>query len=309
MLSSFQDLVASGRPVHLAIGMFDGVHLGHQAVLGAARLAAAADGGISAVLTFDPHPSAVLRPAERTLMMQPLQMKLRRLAELGMGACVVHPFDQDFAALPAEGFLPWLKERLPNLDTVYVGENWRFGRGRGGDVAALVKQAKTLGLSVFSAPRVSHDGEPISSSRIRNYLQTGAIGSANRLLGYHYCAVGTVVQGRKLGRTLGFPTLNIPWHTEMTPRFGVYVVRIRRSGDAWLPGVANYGVKPTVGAEPLPSVEVHVLDPVCPLSTGDPVEVEFLHFLRDEQRFASLDELRAAIIADRDAALKWFGRL
>jgi riboflavin kinase/FMN adenylyltransferase len=189
---------------------------------------------------------------------------------------------------------------------VYVGENWRFGRGRRGDIALLVAEAKKHGLTVFSAPRVSLDGEPISSTRIRGLLESGEIVAANAALGFSYFAEGLVVPGKRLGRTIGFPTLNLAWNPQLRPRFGVYAVTISGTKSAApLPGVANYGLRPTVERSSEPRLEVHVLG-ACPFGEGDPVKVEWLKFLRPEAKFAGVEELRAQIGRDREAAAAWF---
>lgn len=295
------------RPLHLAIGMFDGVHLGHRAVVEAAVHSARASGGVSAVLTFWPHPSTLFRPEHPTRLMQSSATRARSLLALGADAVITQAFTPELAALPAEEFLPWLLRRLPRLVAVYVGENFRFGQGRRGDVALLVAQGGGLGVHVFSAPRVSLDGEPISSTRIRELLEAGEIESANARLGFPYTAEGTVTPGKRLGRTIGFPTLNIPWAPELRPRLGVYAVRLtgpRAPGP--LPGVANYGIRPTVEHTHEPRIEVHVLGS-CPFGEGDSLTVEWLRFLRPERKFAGIEELRAQIAQDRAAAAAYFG--
>lgn len=295
------------RPLHLAIGMFDGVHLGHRAVVDAAVHSARASGGISAVLTFWPHPSTLFRPEHPTRLMQSSAMKARRLLGLGVDVVITQAFTPELAALPAEEFLPWLQRRLPRLVAVYVGENFRFGQGRRGDVALLVAQGSKSGVHVFSAPRVSLDGEPISSTRIRELLEAGEIEAANARLGSPYLAEGIVTPGKRLGRTIGFPTLNVPWSPELRPRLGVYAVRLtgpRASGPR--PGVANYGVRPTVENTSEPRLEAHVLG-ACPFGEGDSVTVEWLCFLRPERKFAGVEELRAQIAQDRAAAAAYFG--
>lgn len=290
------------RPLHLAIGMFDGVHLGHRAVIEAAVQSARASGGLSGVLTFWPHPSAVFRPEDPTRLMQPLALKARMIQTLGVDVVITEHFDERLAAVKAEEFLPWLKRRLPGLAAIYVGENFRFGQARQGDVAMLVAAGRQQGVRVFSAPRVSLDGEPISSTRIRAQLAAGDVAAANSLLGYAYCAEGVVTGGKRLGRTIGFPTLNIPWAPELPPRYGVYVVRVSGSKSAApRPAVANYGVRPTVEQAAEPRIEAHVLGE-CPFGEGDLVRVEWLHFLRPEMKFASVEELRAQIGRDRQAA-------
>lgn len=289
------------RPLHLAIGMFDGVHLGHRAVIESAVQSARPGGGLAGVLTFNPHPSALFRPGDPTKLLQEPATKARVLQALGVDAIITQPFTLELAAVPADSFLGWLKERLPSLVAVYVGENFRFGRGREGDVARLVATGRASGVRVFSAPRVNLDGEPISSTRIRAQLQAGDIESANALLGYTYFSAGLVIPGKRLGRTLGFPTLNLAWSPELRPRFGVYAVRVGGQAAKGLPGVANYGLRPTVEAETEPRLEVHVLGE-CPFREGECITVEWLRFLRPEVRFASVEELRAQIGRDRDAA-------
>jgi riboflavin kinase/FMN adenylyltransferase len=295
------------RPLHLAIGMFDGVHLGHRAVVEAAVHSARASGGVSAVLTFWPHPSTLFRPEHPTRLMQSSATRARSLLALGVDAVITQAFTPELAALPADEFLPWLRRRLPRLVAVYVGENFRFGRGRHGDVALLVAQGAACGVHVFSAPRVSFDGEPISSTRIRELLEAGEIERANARLGSPYTAEGIVAPGKRLGRSIGFPTLNIPWAPELRPRFGVYAVRLSgpRVSDP-VPGVANYGVRPTVENTSEPRLEVHVLGP-CPFGEGDPLTVGWLRFLRPERKFAGIEELRSQIAQDRAAAAAYFG--
>lgn len=294
------------RPLHLAIGIFDGVHLGHRAVIAAAVESARRHGGLAAVLTFAPHPSAVLRPGQATLLLQPREAKALVLARLGVDAVIVQPFTPAFAQIGAEDFVPWLRQRLPHLAEIYVGENWRFGRDRRGDVALLQAEAARYELAVFGAPRVSADGEPISSSRIRSLLVAGEIAAANALLGYPYFTPGAVTPGKRLGRTIGFPTLNLAWSPELRPRLGVYAVRVvGGKSPAPLPAVANYGLRPTVESTTEPRLEVHVLG-ACPYVDGDTIEVEWLQFLRPEMKFAGLAELRTQIARDRSAAESFF---
>lgn len=303
--------LAGRRPLHLAIGMFDGVHLGHRAVIESALLSARRSGGASAVLTFDPHPSRLFRPESPVRLIMDRERRVAALLALGVSAVIVQPFDSTFAAIQAEEFLPSLHAALPSLHTVYVGENWRFGRGRRGDVALLVAEARRLGLHVVSAPRINGDGEPISSTRIRALLVEGRIDAANVLLGGAYASEGVVVPGKRLGRTIGFPTLNLPWAPDLRPKLGVYAVRVRRADDAGgaaYPAVANFGLRPTVERADLPQLEVHMLE-TCPFGTGDALRVEWLAFLRPEQKFENLDALRARIARDRDAAHSWLGVL
>ena len=301
-IEGLENAALPARPVHLAIGMFDGVHLGHRAVIEAAVQSARRSGGLAAVLTFWPHPSALFRPQNPTLLIQNPPTKARVLLGLGVDVVVTQPFTVELARVAAPDFLPWLRQRLPRLAAIYVGENFRFGQGRRGDVAQLLASARELGLSVFSAPGVNLDGEPISSTRIRGLLEAGEIAAANPLLGYSYFAEGVVMPGKRLGRGLGVPTLNLPWSPPLRPRFGVYLVRVvSAKSPVPLPAVANYGLRPTVEQATEPRLESHVLGP-CPINAGDTITVEWLRFLRPEIKFSGLEELRAQIARDRETA-------
>jgi riboflavin kinase/FMN adenylyltransferase len=295
------------RPLHLAIGMFDGVHLGHQSVIEAAIHSARRSGGLAGVLTFAPHPSVLLRPASPTPLLMPPAIKRAVLARLGVDVFIQQNFSAEFAAMDAGDFVPWLRRHLPNLAAVYVGENWRFGRGRAGDVTMLVAEATKAGLSVYSAPRLNHNGAPISSSRLRELLANGDIAGANAMLGYTYFSQGVVEKGRQLGRTIGFPTLNVAWSPELSPRYGVYAVEVATAQKRPLRAVANYGLRPTVAQSTRPLLEVHLLEN-SPLTYGDQLTVHWLQFLRPESKFGSLEELRAQIENDRKAALEYFAR-
>ena len=169
----------------------------------------------------------------------------------------------------------------------------------------MIESGAQLGLGVFSVDRIKHNGDPISSTRIRKELESGGIEAANALFGYNYYSTGVVIGGAKLGRTLGFPTLNLPWQPECRPCYGVYFVRFRSSQDApWQPAVANYGIKPTVASvDQSPALEVHALNGTQ-LGEGDTIEVQWLHFLRAEQKFASVDALKAQIAKDCETAGK-----
>ena len=305
LIQQFPGLEHAGRlpgPLHLAIGMFDGVHLGHRAVIEAAVQSARRSGGTAAVLTFSPHPSVIFRPSQPTRLIMDLANKARVFHRLGVDAMVTQPFTPEFAQVEAGDFVPWLKQRAPQLAAIYVGENFRFGRGRLGEIALLVAEGRRLGLTVFSAPRVNFDGEPISSTRIRTLLEAGDVAAANALLGYSYFAEGPVVAGKRMGRTIGFPTLNVAWAPDLRPRFGVYVVRVAGAKSVTaLPGVANYGLRPTVEQAVQPLLEAHLLVD-CPFETGDMVTVKWLRFLRPEQKFNGVEELRAQIVRDRAEA-------
>lgn len=303
-------------PLHLAIGMFDGVHLGHRAVIDAALHSARCDDGVAGVLTFNPHPSRLFRPEAAVRLIQPPTLKAHLLFEAGVDVVITQPFDAAYAAIEAEDFVAHLRQRLPQLSALYVGENWRFGRGRRGDVALLNRTAQEAGLTVISADRINHNGAPISSTRIRGLLEEGQIKAANALLGYAYRSEGVVAAGRQLGRRLGFPTLNLGWAPELAPRFGVYAVRVRPIGaeaETALPAVANFGLRPTVeNARVAPRLEVHVLASGAfagtGWTTGTELQADWLEFLRPEQKFADLAALQTQIAKDRQTAEDFFLR-
>jgi len=299
----FDELAGLTGELHLAIGVFDGVHLGHKAVIESAVFSAQRSAGVSGVLTFNPHPSRLFRPDAPTLLMMPMEFKTSMLHTVGVDVVIQKHFDRGFASIPAEDFLGNLKAALPTLKSIYVGENFRFGKMRAGSVATLIESGNALGLGVFSVERIKHNGEPISSTRIRQDLVSGRIEAVNDLFGYNYYSNGRVVGGARLGRQIGFPTLNLPWDPECRPCFGVYHVRFRGAADQpWAFAVANYGVKPTVAeADQLPALEVHALDDTK-LDCGDSIEVEWLRFIRPEQKFASVDALKLQIARDCETA-------
>jgi riboflavin kinase/FMN adenylyltransferase len=189
-----------------------------------------------------------------------------------------------------------------------VGENFRFGRGRSGAIGTLLHSAQEHGVHVVSIERVRYDGEAVSSTRIRGLLLEGRMAEANELLGYRYYCVANAEPGRRIGRSIGFPTLNLRWEPPCRPRMGVYAVRVCRDGDSdFLPAVANYGLRPTVQAESsIPLLETHIIGD-CPFGDGDRLRVEWLHFLRSERRFAGLDELKTQNAQDRTKAAAILG--
>ena len=288
-------------PLHLAIGIFDGVHLGHMAVIESAVFSASRSGGVSGVLTFDPHPSRVFHPENPTQMILPIGRKCERLHAVGVDLVIRKRFDRDYASLEAADFVSGLKSELPALEAIYVGENFRFGKARAGNIDLLVATGSQVGLDVISVSRIRLNGLPISSTRIREELTAGTVERVNELLGYHYTADGLVVSGAALGREIGFPTMNMPWEPECQPRYGVYCVRFRTDWGKWIPGVANYGIKPTVSDTSEPTLEVHALAG-SGFEAGTSIEVEWLRFLRTEKKFDSLEALKEQIALDAQAA-------
>lgn len=310
---------AFGKPLCLAIGMFDGVHLGHQEVIRHAQEMATEHSGTPGVLTFDPHPSRLFRPEEPTLLILSLPLRAAFLRAAGAETVLVQDFNTAFSKIEAEAFPAFLKQRLPSLAGVVVGENFRFGRRRRGDPKLLRDLCDSLDLRLSVVPRLPLLETAVSSTRIRACLIDGEIALANRMLGRPYSAHGRVQAGRQLGRTIGFPTLNLPWEPELQPARGVYAVRLVPHEDEaislsaeghtnGLPGVANYGVRPTVtDAEARPVLETHLLTPVD-WGPGTPITVEWHRFLRPEQRFPSVDALREQIRRDLAQAREFWER-
>jgi riboflavin kinase / FMN adenylyltransferase len=309
VFQGIEELRRLTEPLHLAVGMFDGIHIGHQAVIEACLNTAHNSGGKAGVLTFWPHPSHLLRPDAAVPQIMPLQSKLWTLRRKQLDFAVVQPFSSDLAAIEAEGFMSWLKEGAPSLATLFVGENFRFGKGRSGDVALLRQLAMKVGVHVVSMEHCKVDGESVSSTRIRDLLKSNDFNSIRLLLGHPYSVIGKTIPGRQIGREIGFPTLNIAWDPELKPPFGVYAANLLRlggSGDSrQLPGVANYGTRPTYGDTREPVLEIHLLAPIH-IDYGTEVAVELLQFLRPERRFRSPEDLAVQIAADVTEAKKLF---
>lgn len=281
-------------PVHLALGVFDGVHLGHQAVIARAVEAARESGGRSGVLTFDPYPLRVLAPekAPRRLLAS-LDHKAQILAPLGVDFLLALPFDQQQAKVEAADFIENLV--IAGARTLAAGEDWRFGCGREGGQGLLRRLGKQIGFRFEAVPPVMMEGDRISSTRIRQAIGDGNMTAAARMLGRAYSVAGRVVEGRKLGRRLGFATANLERGDEQYPPDGVWAVRGAIKG-ARCAGVANLGMKPTVdGTER--SLEVHFFGEVGELY-GEMIEVEFVEYLRGEQKFGSLEALKVQIGQD-----------
>lgn len=297
------------RPLHLAVGMFDGVHRGHQIVLERALSGARAEDGLAVALTFSPHPSQLLRPEQAVRMIQSTEQRVQALLRSGLDAVIVQPFVEAFAQIEVDAFLPHLRSHLPQLRVLYVGANWRYGRGRLGDLASLEAAGRAHGIQIFGSARVEAAEAPISSTRIRAMLEAGEIEAANELLGYAYTADGRVQPGKQLGRKIGAPTLNLAWSPDCLPRFGVYAARVCARGEASRraePAVANFGLRPTVESAPTPRLEVHILGENR-WDVGDHLEVTLERFLRPEQKFADLADLQAAIGQDLTQARQFFG--
>jgi len=296
------------KPAWLAIGMFDGVHLGHRAVLNLASEAAAKENDLVAALTFPEHPAKSLRPGKEPPLLMDARTKSEALLGCGVDRVVMKPFDESFSDVSSGEFLPYLKEKIPSLRGICVGENFHFGKDRIGNAEFLRENGALSGLEVCIAKGVLEDELPISSSRIRESLAKGEIELANRMLGFPYRIGGQVVQGNKLGRTIGFPTLNLPWFPEARPAYGVYLVEVSfPQKKESVHGVANYGLRPTVEEEELePLFEVHLLGEgdYSVHQAGDRISASLLSFIRPEKKFDSLEALKSRIALDEKRALE-----
>lgn len=301
-MGSLAGLAEVEAPLHLALGVFDGVHVGHRAVIGAAVAGAAASGGVAGLVTFEPHPIQVLAPAKAPRrILASIRHKELLVARLGISVMVVLPFTRELAAQPAEEFAAALCAAAPDLRMISVGEDWQFGQGRRGTVAMLREIAAGHGIEVVAAAPVMQRGERVSSTRIRQALRDGNLKAAGAMLGRPYTVLGTVVKGRQLGGKIGVPTANIETGDEQLPPQGVYVVRTCIDGE-WRPGVGNLGMRPTVGGTRR-LLEAHVFDFTGDLY-GQEIEVEFGRFLRGERKFDGIDALKAQIEEDLREARK-----
>lgn len=293
------------RPCVATIGNFDGVHRGHQAVLGALREAAGRHRLPATVITFEPHPREYFTPDRAPGRITRLRDKLRLLAACGVERTVCLTFDRRLAAQSAEGFIRELLHGALGVRYLMVGDDFRFGQGRRGDFAMLADAAAACGYELARMPTVSQGGERVSSTRVRAALEAGALELAAGLLGRRYRVSGRVARGEALGRELGWPTANLRFGRRPPPLRGIYTVTVHGLG-APRPGVASLGTRPTVnGRETL--LETHLLDFAGDLY-GRHIAVEFLAHQREEARFDDLEALREQIARDAEVARDWFRR-
>lgn len=291
-----------GRPAVLAIGMFDGVHLGHQAVLGRAR-GLAGDTAAAVAVTFEHHPATVLMPDRAPLLLTTPGQRLRALAALGLDAALVLRFDEAFSRRPAEEFIRSLAAGFGRLHAVCVGEDFVFGHRRSGDLALLRRLGNELEFAVEGITPVADANGPVSSTRLRELIRTGRLDEATRLLGRPYALAGKVIRGAQLARRLGWPTANLDIAGRVTPPPGVYAARARIVSEDALPGppwpaAVNIGVRPTVATGPAGlQVEAHLIGFHDDLY-GRELELEFALWLREERRFATVAELQAQVARD-----------
>ena len=296
-LHSITELAALPGPLFLAIGVFDGVHRGHQAVISTSTRHAHSADGTPVVVTFDPHPARILRPEEAPHLLTATQHKIALIRALGVGHLLVVKFDKNFAATSPENFVEQLVQNSKPLREICVGHEWSFGKNRAGNLDLLQKLGARFDFNVVGIPPVKVNGTVVSSTAIRQAVEAGEFAKAASMLGREYTILGTVSGGEKLGKKIGFPTANLSAHSEQFPPDGVYFA------EAWLDGVllhgvVNLGFRPTVSSgQPERILEIHLLDFDQDIY-GKDLEIRFIRYLRPEKKFESVDALVRQIEVD-----------
>lgn len=292
------------HPIALTIGNFDGVHLGHQALLNQLKEAAQARGLPTAVVIFEPHPREFFTPQTAPARLSSLREKLELFEELGIDRVHVCRFNSAFARMTASDFIHALHQRLA-AKFVLIGDDFRFGSGRVGDFALMEKIGQQHGFEVQAVSSVMHDGVRISSTAVRGALAAGQMRRVHDYLGRTYSITGRVVHGDGVGRKLGYPTANIQMKHNRPPLSGIFVVEAHAEGLGVLQGVASLGVRPTLKHDAKPILEVHLFEFKQDIY-GKRLRVEFLQKRRDEQKFPDVGALTRQIALDVENAKKWF---
>ncbi len=289
----------------VTLGTFDGVHKGHRSILDKLISNSAALGCESLVLTFFPHPRMVLQQNSDIRLLSTIDEKAELLEKYGLDNLVIHPFDHAFSRLTAEEFVKDVLVDKLNVRKIIIGHDHRFGRNRTANIDDLIRFGKEYGFEVEKLSAYAVNEISVSSTKIRNALLAGDIATANGFLGYPYFLTGTVVKGKQLGRTIGFPTANIHIMEEykLIPANGVYTVSSVIDGKT-VYGMMNIGVRPTISGTGL-SIEVHFLDVDKDLYDSQ-MRISIHHRLRDEQKFGSFDALKEQLVRDRESTIDWF---
>lgn len=294
-------------PHAVTIGNFDGLHVGHLAMLARLQHVAHARNLPTCVLSFEPHPREFFNPADAPARLSSLREKADRLRQLGIDRLHVFRFNRAFAALTAAEFIQRVLVDTLHAGYVLVGDDFRYGAQRAGDFALLASSGPVLGFDADALPTVKLAGERASSSAVRNALAAGDLAHTTRLLGRPYSICGRVVHGDKLGRELGYPTANVQLKRNRPPLSGIFAVTVSGINGRVLPGVASLGVRPTMkDAGAAPVLEVHLFDFDTDIY-GQRVRVDFLHKLRDEAKFPDLPSLIAQIGRDVEDAKQYLG--
>jgi riboflavin kinase / FMN adenylyltransferase len=305
IIHTLSELQAQGRKVCLAIGFFDGVHLGHQQIIRQTTTDARQHEALALILTFDKHPNTVIAPDRAPALIYPLEQKLRVIESLEADVTLVVHFDKAFSERSGEEFVRTLAGEAGPIRSICVGANFTFGHKRSGNVELLRRLGAELKFTVHGQAAVALDGKAVSSTRIRQAISAGNLDAASQMLGRAYSLVGPVVRGDQLGRKLGFPTANLDVTGLVLPPSGVYVAQVKASGSLHR-AVVNIGSRPTLQSpQSQLRVEAHLLEFNGDLY-GKTLELIFVEKLRDEKKFPSLDELREQIARDISKAQSKF---
>ncbi|MDQ3130177.1 MAG: bifunctional riboflavin kinase/FAD synthetase [Acidobacteriota bacterium] len=294
------------RGTVLTLGVFDGLHLGHQMIMETVVSRAGFVRAVPTAITFDPHPRAVLYPENAPPLLQTLDQRLANFEFLGIEQAIVVRFDVNFAAQDAEIFLRDIVHERLQAKEVYLGKGFAFGKSRAGNIELLKKMSAELGFFADEVPEVCLRESRISSSKIRQLLADGRVNLARRMLGRPYGVEGQIVHGFERGRTIGFPTANLKPTNRVIPKYGVYATATLINNE-WRRSITNVGVRPTFEGDKEPSIESYVFDFDGDLY-GDVLRVRFLHRIRDEKKFDGIAELKAQIERDTNRALNYFSR-
>lgn len=293
------------HPTVVTMGMFDGLHLGHQAIINTVVERALLINATPSLITFEPHPRMVLQPDFAPPLLQTFHQKMEGLKLLGIKQIVVLEFNQQLASKSADDFIQSYIVDYLNAREVYLGQGFAFGRERRGNIELLKQMSASCGFHADEVPEVQLRGRRISSTAVRHLIKDGSINQARRMLGRGYGVEGTVVKGKSIGKTIGFPTLNIDVYNRIIPADGVYIT-LCLLGEKWYRSVTNIGKRPTIdGGDVESKVETHLLDYDGDLY-GQTVRVRMLHRLREEKKFPGIDALKNQINHDVQRTRRYF---
>jgi len=294
----------SSEKTIVTIGTFDGIHIGHKKILKNLISTAKKEGKKSVLLTFFPHPRMVLQKDKTILLLNTLDEKSILLKKMGLDYLIIHPFSKEFSRLTALDFVRDILVNTLNTSRLIIGYDHHFGKNREGNIHQLKEYSSLYDFNIQEIPAQDIDDVSVSSTKIRKALKEGNLKTANNYLGYYYMLSGTVVNGKKLGGTIGFPTANIeikePY--KLIPSRGVYIIRTRINGDLYN-GIMNIGFNPTVLGKHQ-TIEAHLFD-FNENIYGEKIKIEFLYFLREEQKFKSVEELVAQLNIDKENAISF----
>lgn len=297
IIHALEEFTDTGKPVVLAAGCFDGLHIGHTAVIQVAIDRARSIGGEAWVFTFDPHPAKVLSPDHAPPLIFTTDQQSRHLQEMSVDGCILQPFTIDFMKREPVDFFDHLCSSIPELAGISVGEDWSFGRNRSGNAELLTKLCAERNMYFSAHPAVCWAGERVSSTRIRNAIKLGHMADATGMLGRPVSTIGTVVHGKKIGRGLGYPTANIDPENDMLPPRGIYAAKLR-VGHHLHNAAAYIGHRGTFHQNEPQVLEVYLLDEHDIDLYGQQVEVSYLEFIRSDQVFEDADQLKGQIESD-----------